>query len=340
MKISKDNLTKPVSVFLSNSVAVFIICITVLLLNICLPANSYAYQMPWAGPCTTNVASDPATVTAVTVNGLCAAPGFPAGDSPFYDQNQRFTTSFDYTVADHNAVPVESDYRIVFMMCTPKHASGECPIQQAYFYSAKVHLVPNISISDQNPNFGTVEGGLGSPAMAYQICLFLVDDVNNVWYPDSSLPYACHTGTAPPLTPVEPVTCSLNSDQGLTVAFNELDRSTIGASPASKTSGNIEKTIPVTCSGESAFTVKTKFTFTPISVSNNQVVATSNPNLGVAIIYNGKVVSPTDVFDETYQTGTTNVGIEFQVIHDSSVATKDIATGDFSASAVMVMTQQ
>jgi hypothetical protein len=60
----------------------------------------------------------------------------------------------------------------------------------------------------------------------------------------------------------------------------------------------------------------------------------------VAIIYNGKVVSPTDVFDETYQLGTNNINLEFQVVHDSSVATKDIATGDFSASAVMVMTQQ
>lgn len=96
----------------------------------------------------------------------------------------------------------------------------------------------------------------------------------------------------------------------------------------------------MSCDGDLATTVKTQFQYTPIAVSNNQVVSTSNSNLGVAIIYKGSVVSPTDAFTETYQVGTTNIDLEFAAVRDPTVETKDIATGDFTASAVMVMTVQ
>lgn len=246
----------------------------------------------------------------------------------------------NYPVEDSNTVPVEGDYRIRILLCLFT-TQGSCKDSSLwYVYSVNtIHLVPNLPLSQQNTNFGA---GYLWNARAYQgpitMCLELQNTETQSGYIDNNLPYPCEGAT--PLAPVIPSTCSLNSSQGLTVAFNEIDRSDISTTPASQTSGNVEKTIPVTCTGETAFTVKTKFTFTPITVSNNQVVASSNPNLGVAIIYNGKVVSPTDVFDETYQLGTNNINLEFQVVHDSSVATKDIATGDFSASAVMVMTQQ
>ncbi|WP_206402262.1 fimbrial protein [Erwinia billingiae] len=334
MKIYDENPNNWLSKYLSVGLSGAVLCVAVFFLALCLPGKSYAFQLPWPGKCLTEYS------TTKTINGLCKSTTFPTG-KPEFDQAQEFQSMLDYPVEDSNTVPVEGDYRIRILLCVFS-TQGTCKDSAPWWWALSVnttHLVPNLPLSQQDTNFGA---GYLWNARAYDgpitMCLELQNKDTKSTYIDNNLPYPCEGAT--PLAPVIPSTCSLNSSQGLTVAFNEIDRSDISTTPASQTSGNVEKTIPVTCTGETAFTVKTKFTFTPITVSNNQVVASSNPNLGVAIIYNGKVVSPTDVFDETYQLGTNNINLEFQVVHDSSVATKDIATGDFSASAVMVMTQQ
>ncbi|WP_082267210.1 fimbrial protein [Erwinia billingiae] len=333
MKTYDENPNNWLSKYLSVGLCGAVLCLAVFFLALCLPGKSYAFQLPWPGKCLADYSM------MQTINGLCKSTTFPTG-KPIFDEGQEFQSMLDYPVEDSNTVPVEGDYRMRILLClysTP----GTCKESATWYVLSvnTIHLVPNLPLSQQDTNFGA---GYLWNARAYQgnitMCLELENTKDQSGYIDNNLPYPCEGGT--PLEPVVPSTCSLNSSQGLTVAFNEIDRSDISTTPASQTSGNVEKTIPVTCTGETAFTVKTKFTFTPITVSNNQVVASSNPNLGVAIIYNGKVVSPTDVFDETYQLGTNNINLEFQVVHDSSVSTKDIATGDFSASAVMVMTQQ
>jgi hypothetical protein len=335
MKKFEANWSQPIFTFFNLGWKVNIVCIAMILFALCMPGKSYAFQLPWPGKCL--VEND----TTKTVNGLCMSTTFPTG-IPVFNPKQTFFGMLDYQVEDNNTVPEEGDYKMFVVLCKVSNLA-QCGPRSGnigfYVTQNPVHLLPNLPLSQQDTNFGP---GWNYPVMSIEtnmtMCLVLMNKVDNSYYSDSNLPYPCVGAT--PLAPVIPSTCSLNSSQGLTVAFNEIDRSDISTTPASQTSGNVEKTIPVTCTGETAFTVKTKFTFTPITVSNNQVVASSNPNLGVAIIYNGKVVSPTDVFDETYQTGTNNINLEFQVVHDSSVATKDIATGDFSASAVMVMTQQ
>jgi hypothetical protein len=334
MKKFEANWSQAIFTFLNLGWKVNIVCIAMILFALCMPGKSYAFQLPWPGKCL--VEND----TTKTVNGLCMSTTYPTG-IPVFNGLQTFLSMLDYQVEDNNTVPEEGDYLINIFLCSAsKGAQCSATSYRGFITSQNtIHLLPNIPLSQQNTDFGP---GTRWTEMdddtKITMCLALDNVNNNKKYTDSNLPYQC--AGAIPLTPVVPSTCSLNSSQGLTVAFNEIDRADISTTPASQTTGNVEKTIPVTCTGESAFTVKTKFTFTPITVSNNQVVASSNPNLGVAIIYNGKVVSPTDVFDETYQLGTNNINLEFQVVHDSSVATKDIATGDFSASAVMVMTQQ
>jgi hypothetical protein len=335
MKKFEANWSQAIFTFFNLGWKVNIVCIAMILFALCMPGKSYAFQLPWPGKCL--VEND----TTKTVNGLCMSTTYPTG-MPVFNGKQTFLSMLDYQVEDNNTVPEEGDYFLDVILC-PVSKAAQCGPNSGWvgFVVAQntIHLLPNIPLSQQNTDFGP--GATWTEmddASQITMCLVIGKHNTNLFYSDSNLPYQCATAT--PLAPVVPSTCSLNSSQGLTVAFNEIDRSDISTTPASQTSGNVEKTIPVTCTGETAFTVKTKFNFTPITVSNNQVVASSNPNLGVAIIYNGKVVSPTDVFDETYQLGTNNINLEFQVVHDSSVATKDIATGDFSASAVMVMTQQ
>jgi hypothetical protein len=335
MKKFEANWSQAIFTFLNLGWKVNIVCIAMILFALCMPGKSYAFQLPWPGKCL--VEND----TTKTVNGLCMSTTYPTG-IPVFNGQQSFKGMLDYQVEDNNTVPEEGNYYIDILMC-PANKVAQCTPTSGFvgFTVAQnhIHLLPNIPLSQQNTDFGP---GARSTEMDstsnITMCLVLGNADDNSSYSDSNLPYPCAGAT--PLKPAVPSTCSINSSQGLNVAFNEIDRADISTTPASQTSGNVEKTIPVTCTGVTAFTVKTKFTFTPITVSNNQVVASSNPNLGVAIIYNGKVVSPTDVFDETYQLGTNNINLEFQVVHDSSVATKDIATGDFSASAVMVMTQQ
>ncbi|MGA7508559.1 MAG: fimbrial protein [Erwinia billingiae] len=335
MKIDEYVSNKPVSAFLSRSVAATTTCILLLFISLFMPVKSYAFQIPWAAACAEEIWGNK------TINGHCMPAEFPALSPHGFTPGQEYDSVLNYQVSDPNTVPVESDYRSVLFSCEMTSTINACTKERSkgFYLTGTLHLIPNIPLSQQNTNFGAVTLWRGYTFQSsVQVCIAIKDEVNNIYYADNSLPNPC--SDLNPLEPAVPSTCSLNSSQGLTVAFNEIDRSDISTTPASQTSGNVEKTIPVTCTGETAFTVKTKFTFTPITVSNNQVVASSNPNLGVAIIYNGKVVSPTDVFDETYQLGTNNINLEFQVVHDSSVATKDIATGDFSASAVMVMTQQ
>ncbi|MEN4978175.1 fimbrial protein [Erwinia billingiae] len=189
-------------------------------------------------------------------------------------------------------------------------------------------------ISDQSPNAGGPAKAL-TLNYSYSFCQTLVDDQGNEWSSEDAT--SCADGK---ILPNSPPVCSINSGANLNVELGTLERSAITSTPVSGVAGNIKKTVAVVCTGDLVANVKTQFQYTPITVNENQVVATSNKNLGVAIFYQGKVVGPENTFDETFTIGTTNIDFEFSAVRDSKVATKDIATGDFSASAVMVMTMQ
>lgn len=140
--------------------------------------------------------------------------------------------------------------------------------------------------------------------------------------------------------PAEPTKCTINAGADLSVSLGTLDRTDIPTTPKNNGNNVVIKSIPVTCTGDAEINVKTQFKYTPITVNNNNVISTTNSNIGVAIIYKDAVVNNSDSIDETYQNGTTNINLGFEAVRDPKVAIKDITTGDFSADAVMVMTQQ
>jgi hypothetical protein len=141
----------------------------------------------------------------------------------------------------------------------------------------------------------------GGPAVkktinySFSICQVLVDSRGTEWRSDDAT--SCSDGK---IFPDHPSVCTINEGLDLDIALGQLERSAITTTPTMGASGNIKKSLSVSCDGDLATTVKTQFQYTPIAVSNNQVVSTSNSNLGVAIIYKGSVVSPTDAFTETY----------------------------------------
>lgn len=137
--------------------------------------------------------------------------------------------------------------------------------------------------------------------------------------------------------PVEPPKCTLNGGTDLDVRLGELERSDIGVKPGTTTP--VTKDISIKCDGNIAYNANMKLEFTPISVSNEQVVSTSTTGLGVAVLYNGKAVQPGQTFPLSYQPGIHTLTLGFEAVRDPAIAATDLKTGDFTASAVLIFTE-
>ncbi|HEI8572162.1 TPA: fimbrial protein [Morganella morganii] len=138
--------------------------------------------------------------------------------------------------------------------------------------------------------------------------------------------------------PVEPPKCTLNGGTDLDVRLGELERSDIGVKPGTTTP--VTKDISIKCDGNIAYNANMKLEFTPISVSNEQVISTSTTGLGVAVLYNGKAVQPGQTFPLSYQPGIHTLTLGFEAVRDPAIAATDLKTGDFTANAVLVFTEQ
>lgn len=138
--------------------------------------------------------------------------------------------------------------------------------------------------------------------------------------------------------PVEPPKCTLNGGTDLDVRLGELERSDIGVKPGTTTP--VTKDISIKCDGNIAYNANMKLEFTPTSVSNEQVISTSTTGLGVAVLYNGKAVQPGQTFPLSYQPGIHTLTLGFEAVRDPAIAATDLKTGDFTANAVLVFTEQ
>lgn len=145
------------------------------------------------------------------------------------------------------------------------------------------------------------------------------------------------SGPLPPTPVPQTVSCKLNSGNSLSVDLGTLERTALPTVPGS---GDIRSvSFPVTCTNGSA-SMKMQLNYTPITVSGSQVVNSSINGLGVAVSYNDKILAPSDVTTKSFSEGTSNVTLKFEAVRNPSVAVGDIKTGPFTASAVLVMTQQ
>ncbi|MEY1423024.1 fimbrial protein [Morganella morganii] len=138
--------------------------------------------------------------------------------------------------------------------------------------------------------------------------------------------------------PVEPPKCTLNSGADLDVQLGKLERTDIAVK--SGTTTPVTKDIAIKCDGNIVYNANMKLEFTPISVSNEQVISTSTTGLGVAVLYNGKAIQPGQTFPISYQPGIHTLTLGFEAVRDPAMAAADLKTGDFTASAVLVFTEQ
>lgn len=200
-----------------------------------------------------------------------------------------------------------------------------------------VNTVAGVStkgIAEQTLYFGGYSDVLNTSSNA---CYTFVDDQNNDWS-SYAADYMCKDAHHLPDTPA---TCYLNYGDDLDVSLGTLERSTISTKPMLGAVGNVKKDISVLCTRDAGITVSTSFNFTPIIVNGDEVISTTTPNLGVAIFYEGKLIGPsTPPITENYVQGYSYRSFEFQAVRDPNAVLKDISTGDFTASAIVVMTEQ
>lgn len=234
-------------------------------------------------------------------------------------------------------VPFTGMYSMAAHFCATESRYERCTIKNSYLTVpslSKVSLISNIELYKQNGTFG---GGSSAVLTATSsMCWTFVDERGIEWSANS--PAYCADANK---LPTVPANCYINYQGDLNVDMGSLERSNIATVPASSTAGSIKKIFPVLCTRDAGTTVKTTFQFTALTVNGKEVVSTSTPNLGVAIFYNGKLVGPASTpIIETFEPGYTDRELEFQAVRNADVEAKNITTGDFTASAVMVMTEQ
>lgn len=138
--------------------------------------------------------------------------------------------------------------------------------------------------------------------------------------------------------PVEPPKCTLNGGTDLDVQLGKLERTDIAVK--SGTTTPVTKDISIKCDGNIPYNANMKLDFTPITVSNEKVISTSTTGLGVAVVYQGKTVQPGETFPLSYQPGIHTLTLGFEAVRDPAMAATDLKTGNFTATAVLVFTEQ
>ncbi|NCI16722.1 fimbrial protein [Cronobacter muytjensii] len=244
------------------------------------------------------------------------------------------------SVPSGNYVPVSGNYSMRIEVI------GNAPLQyyKDLTQTNAVWIDASKPIGDQNLTFSGGSRAFINPNLhdgEGRYCLYLEGNggIYSINLPDTSWNICNSYGPNPlPPTPPQPViSCKVNNSNNLDVNLGTLDRAVIPTVPGSGQPQSAQ--FPVTCTGGAA-TMKMQLNYTPITVSGSQVVNSSINGLGVAVSYNDKILAPSDITTMQFPEGNTDVTLKFEAVRNPSVEVADIKTGPFTASAVLVMTQQ
>jgi minor fimbrial subunit len=144
--------------------------------------------------------------------------------------------------------------------------------------------------------------------------------------------FALCAGDAPP--PVPNDYCYVTGGKNWDITFGNVERGDI------PTTGGTEQTkaLALTCLGIKAHDLSVKLSMTPTSWSTSQL-ATSNPDLGVQVTVAGAAVKLGESFTMKV-TGSGGKTLGFSVLRNPKTKAMDIATGDFTASGTLVVSEQ
>lgn len=235
--------------------------------------------------------------------------------------------------------PAAGDFGIRLYICRSTEVAW-CTISKSIHYidgSKRVNGNTLKTIAELNPNFGGNASSYMPGDMEYNICLAIIDEQGVAWRTDTD---AITCADAQGL-PTEPATCRINGGADLNVYMGTLERGDIAVTPNSSDNDVVRTEFSISCSGDAAVTLSTSFQFTPIIMDGKELISTTAANLGIAAFYNGQAVGPsTPPVTESFSSGNYNRELLLQAIRNPNVTLKEIPTGSFTASAVMVMTEQ
>ena len=151
-------------------------------------------------------------------------------------------------------------------------------------------------------------------------------------------------GSAAPLPPDPPppeTSCNINNGSGLSVHFDTIDRADLSTEPGVGNTAIKNLQIPVTCTGGVDVSVKMKLAqYTPLTINSTEVIKTTANGVGVAVLYNDQPLTSAANIPVTLKSGSNTLNLDFQAVRNPAVAAGDVPPGYFTASAVLVMTQQ
>ncbi|EPR9024891.1 fimbrial protein [Franconibacter daqui] len=258
---------------------------------------------------------------------------------PLLDVSKFVSGGCTFDIPDGNYVPKTGLYAVRVTLTSMDNHVGDWAVTNYLTIDATK------PIGSQNLHFSggghDIYPGLITKGTVY-MCVYLQTSESPLnWYLINGYSSTCAIagggGYLPP-TPVPPPTsCKINNGNSLSVDLGTMERVGIPTSPGSGQSKKIE--FPVTCTGGDV-NMNMQINYTPITVSGTQVINSSINGLGVAIGYDNKFMKPADIVPLSFVEGANNVSLDFEAVRDPAVAVADIKTGPFTASAVLVMTQQ
>lgn len=131
-------------------------------------------------------------------------------------------------------------------------------------------------------------------------------------------------------------TCKLLSGSTFNVDLGQVERGDIVSGGTS--SQTINKDLNIVC--DAAHAVDFDVRMSLVSPAwNNKAIKTSNDNLGVEMRWNGTAVSDGVSQKLSVTNGSATVPLSFTPVKPSSLSSDNIATGAFTASATMILTQ-
>lgn len=138
-----------------------------------------------------------------------------------------------------------------------------------------------------------------------------------------------------PTTPT-PSTCTINGGQDINVNFGNVDRNDIGTGPE----GSLVQTknLTISCQGNGVQNFSIRMQSTPASWNNN-AIQSSNKNVGIATTFNGRAITNGTTMNMAVN-GSSSANLTFTPVRGAGSDPSNIATGAFTASTTLIVTQQ
>ncbi|MBB1200821.1 hypothetical protein EGM70_11015 [Enterobacteriaceae bacterium 89] len=120
--------------------------------------------------------------------------------------------------------------------------------------------------------------------------------------------------------------------------MGQIDRSSLPVTP--NTGTKVSKSINVSCDGTDYLSTVMSVSYTPLTVSGVQVDKTSSNGVGGTVLLDGQPVGNNAKYNKNFTPGNNSLNFAFEAVRDPAVAVANIATGTFTANAIVTITPQ